>query len=77
MLVYDLFRPAAYDGAILRLKHSGTAAYRPFQWNPQSRFGVRSDIAIESPTPWRMENFSKRLWRESRLRKLHWSPDPS
>jgi hypothetical protein len=32
MLVYDLFRPAAYDGAILRLKQGGTAADRPIRW---------------------------------------------
>ena len=47
MLVYDLFRPATYDGAILRLKRSETAAYRPFQWNPQTRSWMRSDIAID------------------------------
>ena len=47
MLVYDLFRPAAYNGAILRLKQSENAAYRPFQWHPQTRSWVRSGIAID------------------------------
>jgi hypothetical protein len=47
MLVYDLFRPAAYNGAILRLKQSENAAYRPFQWNPQTRSWERSDVAID------------------------------
>ena len=47
MLVYDLFKPAAYDGAILRLKLSADAAYRPFRWNPQTRSWERSDVAID------------------------------
>jgi hypothetical protein len=47
MLVHDLFRPAAYNGAIVRLKLSADAAYRPFQWNPQTRSWIKSDIAID------------------------------
>lgn len=47
MLVYDLTRPATFNGAILRLKQSENAAYRPFQWRPQTRSWVRSDIAID------------------------------
>lgn len=47
MLVYDLFRPAAYNGAIVRLKLSADAAYRPFQWNPQRQSWERSDVAID------------------------------
>jgi hypothetical protein len=47
MLVYDLFRPAAHNGAIVRLKLSADAAYRPFQWNPQTRSWIKSDIAID------------------------------
>ena len=47
MLVYDLFRPATCNGAIIRLKHSADAAYHPFQWDPQARSWVRSHIAID------------------------------
>ena len=47
MLVYDLFKPAAHDGAIVRLKQSADASYRPFQWNPQTRSWIRSDVAID------------------------------
>ena len=47
MLVYDLFRPAACNGAIIRLQRSPDAAYRPFEWNPQTRSWIRSDIAID------------------------------
>jgi hypothetical protein len=47
MLVYDLFKPAAHDGVIVRLKQSPDAAYRPFQWHPQTRSWIRSDVAID------------------------------
>ena len=47
MLVYDLFKPAAQDGAIIRLRQSAAAAYQPFQWDPQAQSWVRSDIAID------------------------------
>jgi hypothetical protein len=47
MLIYDLFKPAAHDGVIVRLKQSPDAAYRPFQWNPQTRSWIRSDVAID------------------------------
>jgi hypothetical protein len=48
MLVYDLFRPAAYNGAIVSLKQIGNAAYRPFQWNPQTQSWEPSDVAVDS-----------------------------
>jgi len=47
MLVYDLFRPATCDGAIIRLKHSADAAYQPFRWDAATRSWLRSDIAID------------------------------
>jgi hypothetical protein len=47
MLVYDLFRPAACNGAIIGLQQSSDAAYRPFEWNPQTRSWIRSGIAID------------------------------
>ena len=47
MLVYDLFRPATQNGAIFRLKLSADAAYRPFQWNAETRSWIRSDITID------------------------------
>lgn len=46
MLVYDLFRPAAYNGGNVRLMLSADAAYWPFQWHPQTRSWVKSDITI-------------------------------
>lgn len=47
MLVYDLFRPAAFNGAIVSLKQSGNAAYRPFQWNPRTRSWEPIDVAVD------------------------------
>ena len=47
MFVYDLFKPAAHNGAVVRLQQSADAAYRPFEWNPQARCWIRSDIAID------------------------------
>lgn len=47
MLAYEVLKPAADNGAIIRLKHSAVAAYQPFLWDTQARSWVRSDIAID------------------------------
>ena len=47
MLVYDLFKPAAFNEAIVRLQQSDDAAYRPVEWNPQTRSWMRSEVAID------------------------------
>jgi len=47
MLVYDLFKPLAHDGAILQLRHVKPASYSPFCWEQNTQTWVRTDLPMD------------------------------